>query len=142
MCGLVAITPASGYVGPVAAIAIGILGGVITYLAVFLRTKRIRIDDSLDVWAAHGIGGLSGAILTGVFAEKAINAAGNNGFLFGNPHQLVVQLIAVAATAIYSFGATWIILKAISVVFPLRVSESDEEMGLDMASHGEAAYRG
>jgi Amt family ammonium transporter len=141
VCGLVAITPASGFVGPIASIAIGVLGGVVTYLAVYLRTKRIRIDDTLDVWAAHGIGGLSGAILTGVFAEKAINAAGSNGALFGNPHQLLVQIIAVVATGIYSFVATWIILKVVSFAFSLRVTSSDEEMGLDLASHGEAAYR-
>ena len=141
VCGLVAITPASGFVGPVAAIAIGVLGGVATYAAVYLRGKKIRIDDTLDVWAGHGIGGLTGALLTGIFAEKAINAAGANGFLFGNPHQLLVQLLAVVAVGIYSFGATWIILKVISIIFPLRVSSEDEEKGLDIAVHGEPAYR-
>ncbi len=141
VCGLVAITPASGFVGPMAAIAIGVLGGVVTYLAVYLRSKRIHIDDTLDVWAAHGIGGLTGAVLTGIFAEKAINAAGNNGALFGNPHQLLVQIVAVLATGLYSFIATWIILKLVSFFSALRVTVSDEEMGLDMATHGEAAYR-
>src|SRR3989338_2568207 len=141
VCGLVAITPASGYVGPVAAIAIGILGGAVTYLAVHFRGKTIKIDDTLDVWAGHGIGGLMGALLTGVFAEKAINAAGNNGALFGNPDQLLVQLIAVAAVGIYSFVATYIILKVLSVMLPLRVSPSEEETGLDIAEHGEAGYR-
>ncbi len=142
VCGLVAITPASGYVGPVAAIAIGILGGAVTYLAVYIRGRAIRIDDSLDVWAGHGIGGLTGALLTGVFAEKAINAAGADGALFGNPHQLVVQLIAVLAVGVYSFLATWIILKVLTALkFPLRVSASDEAQGLDMAVHGESAYR-
>jgi Amt family ammonium transporter len=141
VCGLVVITPASGYVGPVASIAIGILGGAVTYLAVHWRNRSIRIDDSLDVWAGHGMGGLTGAILTGLFAEKAINAGGNNGLLFGNPHQLWVQIIAVVAVAIYSFVATWIILKIISLVFPLRVSPSEEEEGLDIAVHGEVAYR-
>ncbi len=141
VCGLVAITPASGYVGPVAAIAIGILGGAVTYLAVYFRSRRIRIDDSLDVWAGHGIGGLTGAILTGVFAEKAINAAGNNGLLFGDPHQLWVQIIAVAAVGVYSFVATWIILKVIAIYVPLRVESHEEEAGLDLAVHGEPAYR-
>ena len=142
VCGLVAITPASGYVGPIASIAIGILGGAITYAAVYIRGRAIRIDDSLDVWAGHGIGGLTGALLTGVFAEKAINSAGANGALFGNPHQLVVQLTAVVAVGIYSFVATWIILKVLTLVkFPLRVSAKDEAEGLDMAVHGEAAYR-
>jgi Amt family ammonium transporter len=141
VCGLVAITPASGYVGPIAAIAIGVLGGAATYLAVHLRGKKIRIDDSLDVWAGHGIGGLTGAVLTGVFAEKVINAAGNNGLLFGNAHQLLVQILAVAAVGAYSFVATWVILKVLSLVMPLRVSESDEAEGLDTAVHGETAYR-
>jgi Amt family ammonium transporter len=142
VCGLVAITPASGYVGPVASIAIGILGGAITYLAVHIRGRAIRIDDSLDVWAGHGIGGLTGAILTGVFAEKAINAAGADGALFGNPHQLLVQVIAVVAVGIYSFVATWLILKVLGIIkFPLRVSSEEEEQGLDMAVHGETAYR-
>ena len=142
VCGLVAITPASGFVGPVASIAIGILGGGITYLAVYIRGRAIKIDDTLDVWAGHGIGGLAGAVLTGVFAEKAINAGGANGFLFGNPHQLVVQIVAVAAVGVYSFGATWLILKALTWVrLPLRVSASAETEGLDTAVHGEPAYR-
>lgn len=141
VCGLVAITPASGYVGPIASIAIGILGGAVTYVAVHLRNRRIRIDDTLDVWAGHGIGGLTGAILTGFFAEKAINAAGNNGLLFGNPHQLLVQIVAVVAVGVYSFVATWLILKIISMKFPLRVSSDEEEQGLDIATHGEVGYR-
>jgi len=142
VCGLVAITPASGFVGPIASIAIGILGGAVTYLAVYLRNRHLKhVDDSLDVWAGHGIGGLTGAILTGVFAEKAINSAGNNGLLFGNPHQLLVQILAVVAVGIYSFVATWIILKIVAVGVPLRVSSSDEEEGLDTSVHGEPAYR-
>lgn len=142
VCGLVAITPASGYVGPMSAIAIGIIGGAVTYLAVYIRGRSIRIDDSLDVWAAHGIGGLTGAVLTGVFAEKAINAAGNNGLLFGNPQQLVVQVVAVLAVGLYSFVMTWLILKVLSAInFPLRVSASDEAEGLDASVHGESAYR-
>lgn len=142
VCGLVAITPASGFVGPVASIAIGILGGAVTYLAVYIRDRAIKIDDTLDVWAGHGIGGLTGALLTGVFAEKAINAGGNNGLLFGNPHQLWVQLVAVVAVGVYSFLATWVILKVLGMVrFPMRVSSSEEEQGLDLAVHGEAGYR-
>lgn len=141
VCGLVVITPASGYVGPISAIAIGILGGVATYVAVYLRSKKINIDDSLDVWGAHGVGGLVGAILTGVFAEKAINAAGNNGLLFGNPHQLWVQIIAVTVIAVYSFVMTYIILKVLSLIMPLRVSSSEEEEGLDRSVHGETGYQ-
>ncbi|MDB5238524.1 MAG: ammonium transporter [Candidatus Kaiserbacteria bacterium] len=141
VCGLVAITPASGYVGPIAAIAIGILTGVVTYIAVHIRGRSIRIDDSLDVWAGHGIGGLTGAVLTGVFAEKAINSAGNNGLLFGNAHQLGVQLIAVIAAGAYAFIATYIILKVLSFFMPLRVSSEDEEAGLDLSTHGESGYQ-
>lgn len=140
VCGLVAITPASGFVGPIASIAIGVIAGVGTYLLVLFRNKHTRIDDTLDAWAAHGMGGLIGAVLTGVFAEKAINAAGNNGLLFGNPAQLWTQLLAVAVTAIYAFVATFIILKVLSI-FGLRVTKAEEIQGLDMAVHGEEGYR-
>ncbi|MBI2327724.1 ammonium transporter [Candidatus Curtissbacteria bacterium] len=141
VCGLVAITPASGFVGPIASIAIGIIAGVATYLALRYRSLYTKIDDTLDVWAAHGVGGLTGAVLTGVFAEKAINSAGNNGFLFGNPGQLPIQLTAVAATSIYAFIATWIILKVLSFISDLRVSEKEEKLGLDQSVHGESGYR-
>lgn len=141
VCGLVAITPASGYVGPIASIAIGIISGVTTYMALRYRSLQTKIDDTLDVWAAHGIGGLTGAVLTGVFAEKAINAAGNNGLLFGNSAQLVTQLIAVGVTATYAFIATYILLKILNNFMPLRVKESEEKEGLDLSLHGEAGYR-
>lgn len=141
VCGLVAITPASGYVGPIASIAIGIIAGVVTYTAVYVRSRKTRVDDTLDVWAAHGVGGLAGAVLTGFFAEKAINAAGNNGLLFGNPQQVIIQILAVAATALYAFVATYVLLKVISYFSPLRVESHEEEEGLDMATHGESAYR-
>jgi Amt family ammonium transporter len=142
VAGLVAITPASGFVGPVASIAIGIIAGVVTYLAIHLRSNKMPVDDTLDVWAGHGIGGLTGALLTGVFAETAINSAGANGLLFGNPHQLWIQLIAVAAAGIYSFVATWVILKVLVMLgLPLRVSSEDEAEGLDTAVHGEPGYR-
>ncbi len=120
VCGLVAITPASGFVGPVASMAIGLIAGVVTYLMVLFRNKKTRIDDTLDVWGAHGMGGVVGAILTGVFAEKLINSAGNNGLLFGNPGQLLTQILAVAATATYAFIMTLLILKGLSI-FGLRV---------------------
>lgn len=141
ICGLVAITPASGFVGPIASIAIGIIAGVITYLALYYRSKYAAVDDTLDVWAAHGIGGMSGAILTGVFAEKAINEFGNNGYVFGNPSQLGIQIVAVLATAAYAFLGTYILLKILNYVTALRVSKKEEQIGLDMAVHGEAGYR-
>ncbi len=140
VCGLVAITPASGFVGPVASIAIGIIAGVVTYLMLLFRSKRTRIDDTLDVWAAHGMGGLVGAILTGVFAEKIINSAGNNGLLFGNPSQLWTQVLAVAVTLTYSFVVTFILLKVLTPL-GLRVSSKEEIQGLDIAVHGEEGYR-
>lgn len=140
VCGLVAITPASGFVGPVASISIGIIAGVVTYLMLLLRSKRTKIDDTLDVWAAHGMGGVVGAILTGIFAEKVINGAGNNGLLFGNPAQLWTQILAVLVTLTYSFVVTFILLKILSPL-GLRVSSKDEEQGLDMAVHGEEGYR-
>ncbi|MBI2593963.1 ammonium transporter [Candidatus Daviesbacteria bacterium] len=141
VCGLVAITPASGFVGPIASIAIGVISGVITYLALYFRSKKINVDDTLDVWAAHGIGGLTGAILTGVFAEKAINEFGNNGLLFGNPGQLGIQISAVIITAMYAFFGTLVLLKIINHLSELRVSKNEEKLGLDMAVHGEAGYR-
>ncbi|WP_218027555.1 ammonium transporter [Dictyobacter alpinus] len=140
VCGLVAITPASGFVGPVASIAIGIIAGIVTYLMLFLRSKFTNIDDTLDVWAAHGMGGVTGAILTGVFAEKAINSAGNNGLLFGNPGQFGTQVLAVLVTLVYSFILTFILFKLLSPL-GLRVPAEDEELGLDIAVHGEEGYR-
>lgn len=140
VCGLVAITPASGFVGPVASIAIGILAGIVTYLMLLLRSKRTKIDDTLDVWAAHGMGGVTGALLTGIFAEKAINSAGNNGLLFGNPGQLGTQALAILVTVVYSFVVTFILLKLLTPL-GLRVSEKEEAQGLDMATHGEEGYR-
>jgi len=140
VCGLVAITPASGYVGPMGSMAIGIIAGVVTYLMLLLRAKNTRIDDTLDVWAAHGMGGVTGAILTGVFAEKAINGAGANGLLFGNLAQLGVQVLAVAVTLTYAFAATYLLLKLLAR-WGLRVSSKDEIQGLDRAVHGEEGYR-
>src|SRR5690348_10262153 len=140
VCGLVAITPASGFVGPVASIAIGVIAGVVTYVMLLFRGKKTRIDDTLDVWAAHGMGGVAGAILTGVFAEQAINSAGGNGLLFGNPRQLLIQILAVVASLTYSFVMTYLLLRLLSR-FGLRVTPEEETQGLDLATHGEAGYR-
>ena len=139
VCGLIAITPASGYVGPMASIAIGTIAGVVTYLALHLRSKYLPIDDTLDVWAAHGMGGVTGLILTGVFAEKAINAGGNNGLFFGNPDQFGIQILAAFVTLAYAFVMTVILLKLLKPL-ELRVSQREEEEGLDLAVHGEEAY--
>jgi Amt family ammonium transporter len=140
VCGLVAITPASGFVGPMASIAIGVIAGVVTYLMLLFRGKKTRIDDTLDVWAAHGMGGVAGAILTGIFAEQAINSAGGNGLLFGNPRQLLIQVLAVVASLAYSFVVTYLLLRLLGR-FGLRVTPEEEAQGLDLATHGEEGYR-
>ncbi len=139
VAGLVAITPASGYVAPWAAILIGLAAGAICYAAV-LQKDRFGYDDSLDAFGVHGVGGFAGAILTGVFAQKSINDAGADGALFGNVHQLGTQLLACGATLVYAFVVTMGILKLIDVVIGLRVSENDEREGLDAILHGEEGY--
>jgi Amt family ammonium transporter len=137
--GLVAITPAAGFVGPMSAIALGGIAAVPSYFGLLWRAKT-ALDDSLDVVAAHGVGGTVGALLTGVFAQKALNAAGNDGLLFGNPGQLGVQATAVVAAIVYSGLVSFILLKVIGLVIPLRANASDESVGLDMCLHGEEAY--
>jgi Amt family ammonium transporter len=140
VAGLVAITPASGFVDVPASIIIGLGAGVFVYLAMQLR-PRLRIDDALDVWACHGVGGTWGALATGIFATTAINAAGQNGLLNGNPQQLLIQLAAVAATWGYAIVVTAIIVKVIDVTVGLRVREHEEALGLDASQHGEVAYQ-
>ena len=136
--GLVAITPASGYVGPMDAIWLGGFAAIPSYLVLQWRAKT-NFDDSLDVFAAHGIGGSVGALLTGIFAQKALNGV-QDGLLYGNPGQLGIQAIAVAAAAVYSFVGSFILVKIVSVLIPLRASADDESTGLDISQHGEEAY--
>ena len=135
VAGLVAITPASGYVGVMGAIAIGFGAGALCYGAVWLQSKT-RLDDALEVFAIHGVGGIWGAIATGIFAAATIG--GTAGAIEGNGGQVVTQLVAVAATIGYSFVATLIILKVLDLIpgLGLRVSESDEDQGLDLSAHG------
>jgi Amt family ammonium transporter len=139
VAGLVAITPASGFVTPLAAIVIGFLAGVICYSACFLKSK-FGYDDSLDVVGVHGVGGILGAILTGVFASKAINPAGNDGGLYGNWGLVGTQLIAVGVTVVFAIVGTGVILFVLKAVMGLRVTEEDERMGLDLSQHSESAY--
>jgi ammonium transporter, Amt family len=139
VAGLVAITPACGFVGPMAAIAIGLVVSVLCYIAIEWKSK-LGYDDSLDVFGVHGIGGMWGALATGLFATKIINPAGGNGLFHGNPKLLGIQAIAILAVCAYSFGVTFVLLKLTHVVSPLRVSHREEEMGLDMAQHGEVGY--
>jgi Amt family ammonium transporter len=140
VAGLVAITPAAGYVSPAAAILIGGGVAVVCYGAAQLRI-RSRVDDALDVFAVHGVGGAFGALATGVFASVAVNAAGRDGALAGNLGQIAVQLLAVGAVAAYSALATAAILLVINAVVRIRVPSEAEEAGLDMAQHGEIAYQ-
>ncbi len=139
VAGLVGITPAAGFVGPGAALVIGGVAGVLCYFAINLK-HAFGYDDSLDVVAVHGVGGTWGALATGVFATTAVNAAGREGLLAGNPGQLWVQFISVAATVVYAFVMTFVILKVVDATMGLRASEEDEVMGLDLSQHGEQAY--
>jgi ammonium transporter, Amt family len=139
VAGLVAITPGSGFVGPISAIWIGIGGGLLCSIACSLKPK-LGYDDSLDVVGVHGIGGTWGALATGLFASKAINPAGNDGLFFGNPGQLWVQFGAVVATWILALVGTYIILSVVKVIMGLRVSDEEERMGLDLSQHDERAY--
>ena len=136
--GLVAITPAAGFIGPGWAMVLGGIAAVPSYYSLLYRA-RTKLDDSLDVVSAHGVGGITGALLTGLFAQKIWNGA-TNGALFGNPAQLWTQLVAVLATIVYSVAATFVILKALALVTPLRATTREEGVGLDVTQHGEEAY--
>jgi Amt family ammonium transporter len=137
VAGLVAITPAAGFVTVGGALILGLVAGVVCFGATLLR-DRLAIDDSLDVFAVHGVGGIWGAIGVGVFAVAAIG--GVSGLVEGNPEQLVIQLVTVAFTVVFASVMTFIIIKIIDVALGLRVDESQEEAGLDIAVHGETAY--
>ncbi len=139
VAGLVAITPASGYVSPMASIVIGAVAGFLCYHACNLKAK-FGYDDSLDVVGVHGVGGTWGALATGLFAWKAINPDGGDGLLHGNPGQVWVQLTAIAASWVFAFVGTFVILKVLDVLMGLRVSEQDEAAGLDLSQHSETAY--
>ena len=136
--GLVAVTPAAGFVSPMNAILLGAIAAVPSYLGLMIRAKT-SLDDSLDVVAAHGVGGTVGALLTGVFAQKSLNTV-SDGLLYGNPGQLLIQATAVLAALVYSGVMSFILLKLISLVMPLRATGSEEEEGLDITQHGEEAY--
>jgi ammonium transporter, Amt family len=136
--GLVAITPAAGFVGPMSAITLGALAAFPSYFGLLWRAKT-NLDDSLDVVAAHGLGGTVGALLTGVFAQKAFNGVAD-GLLFGYPAQLGIQAVAVLSAIAYSGVMSFVLLKLVGLVFPLRASDSDEAFGLDVTLHGEEAY--
>ena len=140
VAGLVAITPAAGFVGPISAILIGVIAGVVCFLAVVTLKNKLGYDDSLDAFGVHGVGGSIGALATGLFASVAVNPGGADGLFFGNPGQLGIQVIATVVSAIFSFVATFVILKVIDLIIGIRVQEEDEIMGLDLSQHNETGY--
>jgi len=140
VAGLVAITPASGFVGPISSIVIGVGGGVLCYFATSVIKNALGYDDSLDAFGVHGIGGTWGAIATGLFATKTINSGGADGLFFGNPGQVWLQFIAVAATWVLAFVGTFILLKVVDILVGLRVSQEEERIGLDLSQHNETGY--
>lgn len=140
LAGLVAITPGAGFVTPLSSIFIGLVGGAVCYLAISVIKAKFGYDDALDAFGCHGIGGTWGALATGIFATKTINPLGADGLFYGNASLLGIQGISVAITVVFTVTATFIILKAISMVMKLRVSEEEESNGLDLSLHGERAY--
>jgi Amt family ammonium transporter len=140
VAGLVAVTPACGFVNPMNAIFIGIFVSVFCYAAVSRLKARFRYDDSLDVFGIHGIGGIWGTIATGIFAEKAVNEAGANGLLFGNVQQFFIQVLLVLVTVIFAAAMTWVLYKFVDALIGMRVEQKQEIIGLDLTQHSESAY--
>jgi Amt family ammonium transporter len=139
VAGLATITPCAGYVTASTAALIGTLSGVVCYFAVSLK-NRLKWDDALDVWGVHGVGGVLGTILLGVFASLAVNPAGADGLLAGNGYFLVKQTVAVLVASVWAFAFTYGMLVVINKITPVKVSEADEAAGLDTALHSEQAY--
>jgi len=140
VAGLVAITPAAGFVTPLSAICIGIIVGIVCYTSVAVIKLKLNYDDSLDAFGVHGVGGTLGALVTGLFAQKIVNPAGNDGLFFGNPGLFGTQIIAVGVTIVYSVAVTFILLKVLGILMGLRVEEEEEVIGLDITQHEESAY--
>jgi len=139
VAGLATVTPAAGYVSPTTAAIIGIIAGVVCYYAVEMKNK-LHWDDALDVWGVHGVGGLLGIVLLGLFATKAYNPAGADGLFYGNPAFFFKQLVAVLFSSVWAFAFTYGMLKLISVITPVKVDDVSQEIGLDESLHGEHAY--
>jgi len=138
--GLAAVTPASGFIGPVTSIFVGAAAGIFCYFMISVAKNKLGYDDTLDAFGAHGIGGIWGVLATGLFASMAVNPAGANGLFFGNPGQFRVQLIATLATIAYSFAVTFLIFKLVDITIGVRVKEKEETIGLDLTQHHEQAY--
>ncbi|AZB44151.1 ammonium transporter [Bacillus sp. FJAT-42376] len=141
IAGLVAITPACGFVTPAASILIGLVGGAVCFWGVFFLKEKLGYDDALDAFGLHGIGGTWGGIATGLFATTSVNSAGADGLFYGNAGLLLKQLIAIGATYVFVGIVTFLIIKAVSFVISIRASEEEESMGLDLTLHGEKAYQ-
>ncbi|MBS2970236.1 ammonium transporter [Metabacillus sp. KIGAM252] len=141
IAGLVAITPACGFVTPTASILIGLVGGAVCFWGVFFLKEKLGYDDALDAFGLHGIGGTWGGIATGLFATTSVNSAGADGLFYGNAGLLLKQLIAIGATYVFVGVVTFILIKAVSFVVSIRASEEEESMGLDLTLHGEKAYQ-
>lgn len=141
VAGLATITPAAGFVSLKSAAVIGIVSGVVCYLAVMLK-NRLKLDDALDVWGVHGVGGMLGVIMLGILGNKAINPAGANGLLYGDASFFIVQMKTIIVSSIYAFGFTYLMLFLINKVTPVTVAAADQKAGLDEALHGEQAYEG
>ena len=137
--GLVAITPAAGFVTPLAALVIGAVAAPVSYYAIRLR-QRSGLDESLDVWACHGMGGTWGALATGLFATTSINPAGRDGLFYGNPEQFLIQAVAASVVIVFAFGMTYVIARVLKETIGLRVTSSEEEVGLDISQHGEQVF--
>jgi len=140
VAGLVSITPACGFVGPLSAVAIGVLGGIFSYLAVTALKPRVGYDDSLDVFGVHGIGGMWGTLATGLFAQKVINETGSNGLFCGNTALFLIQSLYLLVCIAYAAAMTWMLFVLVDALFGMRVTREDEMVGLDLAQHHEAAY--
>jgi Amt family ammonium transporter len=140
IAGLATVTPAAGYVTPLAAIGIGVLTGVVCYVAVMIVKSRLGYDDSLDAFGVHGVGGMFGVLLTGVFASQALNPSGADGLAYGNSRQLLVQFVAVIVCAVFSFVLSYGLLKLVDKLVGLRVAPDHENIGLDLTQHSESAY--
>ncbi|HAR96235.1 MAG TPA: ammonia channel protein [Deltaproteobacteria bacterium] len=138
--GLAAITPGAGYVGVLPALAIGALASILSYVAVSVIKPKLKYDDALDVFGVHCVGGIWGVLATGLFASKAINAAGADGLFYGNPKQFIIQAVAAGVTLVYSFVASMIIYKVVDFFMKARVDEREEVLGLDLTQHHENAY--
>jgi Amt family ammonium transporter len=137
--GLAAVTPASGFITPLAAMFVGAVAAPLSYYAMKFRARR-QLDESLDVWACHGIASTWGMLATGLFATVAVNSDGANGLFFGNPAQVGIQVLGIIVTMVFSFGMTYIVAKALNASIGLRVTPMEEEVGLDLSSHGERSY--